>query len=97
MHVTIVHVRVKPDHINDFIDATRANHEASIQEAANRRFDLLQSPDDPCAFVLYEAYRNAEGAAGHKQTAHYMEWRDTVAEWMTEPRKGINYNGLLPA
>jgi len=26
MHVTIVHVHVKPEHIEDFIAATRENH-----------------------------------------------------------------------
>ena len=44
MHVTLVHVHVKPDHINDFIAATQLNHEASIQESGNRRFDVFQSP-----------------------------------------------------
>ena len=50
MHVTLVHVTVKPDHINDFIEATRRNHEASVQEPGNRRFDVLQSPDAPEQF-----------------------------------------------
>lgn len=96
MHVTLVHVQVKPDHVDDFIAATRANHLASVQEPGNRRFDVLQSPDNPCQFVLYEAYASAEDAAAHKQTAHYLSWRDTVADWMAEPRQGIRYDGLLP-
>jgi hypothetical protein len=36
MHVTLVHVSVKPVHITDFIEATRRNHEASVQELGNR-------------------------------------------------------------
>lgn len=97
MHVTLVHVTVKPGHIDDFIVATRRNHEASIQESGNRRFDVLQSTSDPAHFVLYEAYVSATDAAAHKETAHYMSWRDQVADWMMEPRKGISYTGLLPA
>lgn len=96
MHVTLVHVHVKPDHIDDFITATRHNHEASIREVGNRRFDVLQSPENPRQFVLYEAYVSAEDAAAHKQTAHYLAWRDTVADWMAEPRQGIRYEGLFP-
>jgi autoinducer 2-degrading protein len=96
MQVTMVHVHVKPDCVADFIEATRKNHEASIQETGNRRFDVLQSPDDPTRFILYEAYANAEEAAAHKHTAHYRQWRDTVAEWMAEPRQGIAYAGLFP-
>jgi autoinducer 2-degrading protein len=68
MLVTCVHVVVKPEHIDAFIAATTRNHEASVQEAGNRRFDVLQSVDDPCRFVLYEAYDTAEAAASHKQT-----------------------------
>jgi (4S)-4-hydroxy-5-phosphonooxypentane-2,3-dione isomerase len=96
MHVTLVHVQVKPDHIDEFIVATRLNHEASILEVGNRRFDVLQSPENPAQFILYEAYASAEDAAAHKQTAHYLNWRDTVAEWMAEPRQGVRYVGLFP-
>ena len=96
MQVTIVHVHVKQDHIDDFIEASRLNHEASVIEPGNLRFDVLQSSDDPSRFVLYEAYRDDEEAAKHKQTEHYLTWRNTVADWMQKPRKGISYIGLFP-
>ncbi len=96
MHVTLVHIQVKPEYIDNFIVATRLNHEASILEPGNRRFDVLQSPDNPGLFILYEAYVNAEAAAAHKETAHYLAWRDSVADWMAQPRQGIRYNGLFP-
>jgi len=96
MHVTLVHVQVKSEHIDDFISATRLNHQASIQEAGNRRFDVLQSPENPSQFILYEAYVSAEDAALHKATAHYLAWRDTVADWMAVPRQGVRYEGLFP-
>ena len=97
MHVTLVHIHVVPEHIDAFIAATQANHAASVQEPGNLRFDVLQSPEDPGYFVLYEAYRDAQDAAAHKQTRHYASWRDTVVDWMAEPRKGIPYTGLYPA
>ncbi|MCC6302354.1 MAG: antibiotic biosynthesis monooxygenase [Gammaproteobacteria bacterium] len=97
MHVTLVQVRVKPGHVADFIEATRRNHAASVRETGNRRFDVLQSPEDPTCFVLYEAYASTEDAAAHKRTAHYLEWREAVADWMAEPRQGLPYRGLFPA
>jgi autoinducer 2-degrading protein len=96
MHVTLVHVHVKPEHIPEFIAATQANHAASVQEPGNRRFDVLQDPQDAGRFVLYEAYATAEDAAAHKQTAHYARWRDQVAEMMAEPRQGVPMIGLYP-
>lgn len=97
MHVTLVHVRVKPEHITAFIAATHANHSASILEPGNRRFDILQAPDDATRFVLYEAYATAADAAAHKETAHYLAWRTTVADMMAEPRRAEPMNGLFPA
>ena len=97
MHVTLVHVHVNPEHIQDFIAATRANHQASVQEPGNLRFDVLQSPEDPGYFLLYEAYRSPRDAAAHKETEHYQRWRETVADWMAEPRQGIPFTGLYPA
>jgi len=96
MHVTLVKVSVKPDRVNEFIEASRANHEGSVREPGNRRFDILQDPGDPTRFILYEAYVSADDAAAHKQTPHYLAWRDAVAEMMAEPRQGIPYNGLFP-
>ncbi|HEY9623154.1 MAG TPA: antibiotic biosynthesis monooxygenase [Crinalium sp.] len=96
MIVTCVHVLVTPEHVEDFIQATKLNHEHSIQEPENCRFDVLQDPTNPTQFILYEAYQTDAGAAAHKQTEHYLTWRDTVAPWMAEPRKGVPYTVIAP-
>jgi autoinducer 2-degrading protein len=96
MHVTLVHVQVKAEFVGVFLEATRVNHEASILEPGNCRFDVLRDPEDPACFILYEAYVSAEDAAAHKQTAHYAVWRDTVADMMAAPRKGVPMIGLYP-
>ena len=96
MHVTLVHVHVKSAHVDDFIEATRRNHEASVREPGNRRFDVLQSADDRTRFILYEAYSSAADSVAHKETGHYQEWREAVADHMLEPRHGVSYEGPLP-
>lgn len=94
MVVTIVHVYVKPENIDAFIEASTINHNNSVKEQGNLRFDLLQDTNNPAKFVLYEAYENDETAAAHKQTSHYLEWRETVAPWMEQPREGIKHIGI---
>jgi autoinducer 2-degrading protein len=96
MVVRLVHVVVASEHVDDFIRATRINHEASIREPENLRFDVLQDPDDPTRFVLYEAYESEAGAAAHRETPHYAVWRDAVEPWMAEPRRGIAYAVIAP-
>nr|VFK18140.1 MAG: autoinducer 2-degrading protein [Candidatus Kentron sp. LPFa]VFK32971.1 MAG: autoinducer 2-degrading protein [Candidatus Kentron sp. LPFa] len=96
MIVTCVSVYVKPENIDDFIAASRKNHRGSIEEPSNLRFDVLQSKDDPGRFLLYEAYENEEGAQAHKNTAHYLAWREAVAPWMEKPREGMPYVAITP-
>jgi len=97
MTATLVHVYVKPEFVRAFIDATRENHENSIKEAGNLRFDILQDARNPNKFVLYEAYQSEQAVAAHKETAHYLKWRDTVAPWMDKPREGVKHIMLFPA
>jgi autoinducer 2-degrading protein len=96
MFITIVHLKVLPDYIDLVIQASTENHLESVKEPGNLRFDLLRSDDNPASFVLYEAYENENAAAAHKETAHYLKWRETVAPWMAIPREGIRYTGLQP-
>jgi autoinducer 2-degrading protein len=96
MHVTLVQIRVSPEHVAAFIDATRANHEASIREAGNLRFDVLRVSGDPTRFALYEAYVDEAAARAHKETAHYEEWRSLAEPMMAEPRTRVSYDGLYP-
>ena len=95
MHVTLVHVRVLPDVLDEFLDASRANHEGSVREPGNLRFDVLRHPDDPTRFLIYEVFADAEAAAAHKSTAHYLAWRDRVAPMMAEPRRGEPWDALM--
>jgi len=96
MTVTIVHVEVKPEYLEDFIRVTTENHHQSVKESGNLRFDVLQLAENPAQFALYEAYENDAAAAAHKETPHYLKWRVTVADWMAKPRTGIKYKGLVP-
>ncbi|MCR4439090.1 MAG: antibiotic biosynthesis monooxygenase [bacterium] len=97
MVVNTVSVFVKPEHIQDFIQATAENHKGSVKEPGNLRFDVLQCANDPTRFLLYEAYESEEAAAAHKQTPHYLKWRATVEPWMAKPREGVAHRVLFPA
>lgn len=96
MIVTIVHVEVRPEHLDAFIQATTENHLESVREPGNLRFDVLRNEAEPFRFVLYEAYTDEASAAAHKSTPHYLKWRETVAPWMASPREGIRYKAIVP-
>ncbi len=96
MIVTTVTVYVKPEHVQDFLKASIKNHEGSVKEQGNMRFDVLQCVSDPTRFLLYEAYESEEAAADHKSTGHYQTWRDTVADSMAKPREGVPHRVICP-
>jgi quinol monooxygenase YgiN len=96
MLIVHVHVHVKPEQVEAFKAASAENARNSVQEPGIARFDVIQQEDDPARFILVEMYRSQEATAAHKETSHYMIWRDTVAEMMAEPRKAVRYGNVWP-
>ncbi len=96
MLIVHVHVRVKPESIADFRQATIQNARSSVQEPGIARFDVVEQQDDATRFVLIEVYRTPEAPAAHRETAHYAKWRDAVAPMMAEPRQRMQYDAVFP-
>jgi len=96
MFIALVHVHVKWDKVDDFIEMIRANHEGSIAEPGCLRFDVAQSKDDPTRFVLWETYVDEEANAFHKTTPHYLAFRAAMPELMAEDRVSVLYRGIYP-
>lgn len=95
MFIVHVDITVKPEHTDEFIEATLANVQNSIQEPGIARFDFLQG-EDVNRFMLVEVYRTPEDAAKHKDTPHYMVWRDAVAHMMEVPRTSRKFTNIAP-
>src|ERR1043166_7538137 len=96
MLIVHVHVRVKPECVEVFREATLQNARQSVEEPGISRFDVVQQSDDPTRFVLVEAYRSDEAPAKHKETVHYQRWRDAVAPMMAEPRASVKFRNVYP-
>lgn len=86
MIATLVYVNVKPECVEAFKEITCYNHDNTRKEPGNVRFDVLQANGDVTKFVLYEVFVDEEAAAAHKNTEHYLKWREIVADYMATPR-----------
>ncbi|VGO17295.1 (4S)-4-hydroxy-5-phosphonooxypentane-2,3-dione isomerase [Pontiella desulfatans] len=95
MFIVHVFIHVKPENTEEFKAATLENVKNSMLEPGIARFDFLQDAD-PNRFVLVEVYRTPADAAAHKETPHYLVWRDTVAPMMAEPRSSTKYTNIAP-
>jgi autoinducer 2-degrading protein len=96
MYVVAVTIKVEPENAEAFIAATLANARGTRGEPGNARFDVLRAEEDPNRFLLYEAYRTKDDFVAHQRTAHYLAWRDTVKDWMAEPRVGVRHVNIFP-
>jgi (4S)-4-hydroxy-5-phosphonooxypentane-2,3-dione isomerase len=96
MHILHVHLKVKPERIDDFIAATIENAKASLQEPGCVRFDVIQEAEDPARFALVEIYRDQAGHAAHRASPHYNAWAERALDMLAEPRTRIIYRNLYP-
>ena len=95
-----VHVSclTKPGTAESFKIASLMNARSSSLEPGVLRFDVLQSTSDENRFTLVEVYKDSEASpAAHKETAHYLAWREAVAEMMERPREAEKFETLFPA
>ena len=95
MYVVSVTVSVKPESVEQFVEATLDNARNTRREPGNVRFDVLQAEEEPTRFLLYEAYRGKDDFTAHQQTEHYLRWKQTVADWMAQPRQGVKHSSIF--
>ncbi|MDP7163345.1 MAG: antibiotic biosynthesis monooxygenase [Phycisphaerae bacterium] len=95
MYVVGVTVYVKTPFVQQFIEATFDNARNTRREQGNIRFDVLRSEQDPSRFLLYEAYRRRNDFTRHQETRHYLRWKQTVADWMAQPREGVKHTSIF--
>lgn len=96
MHIVLVQIQVKPESIAAFLELTLDNARNSRLEPGVARFDVLQQQDDPGRFVLVEVYHQPQDQEKHRQTDHYLRWRDGVKDMMAADRVGVRYTNIDP-
>ena len=96
MVIMIVDIHIKPECVEAFIEATKANARGSVQEPGVARFDVVQDTADPAHFQLIEVYRSEDALPAHKQTAHFSTWAETTKDMFAEPRTRVFFRNCFP-
>jgi len=86
MFTVLVHLTIRPDHIEEFLDGIRTNARASLREEPGcLRFDVHRLADDPHRFVLHEVYADEDAfRTTHREAPHYAAWRDVAARCVVD-------------
>lgn len=96
MFVQLVHIRIKPDCIDDFLEVFRLNYDGTRQEPGNIRFDVLQDPEEPTHFAIYEVFEDAAAVEAHRATAHYKQVAARLEALMEGPRSKEYFTLVMP-
>jgi autoinducer 2-degrading protein len=84
MFVVIVDIMVKREFRENFREAIlRQGKNSRSLEKGCLGFDILQDPEDPARFTLYEVYTDAAAFHDiHRTTAHFQDYARTTAPWV---------------
>ena len=94
MFVAAVHIFVKPEAVDDFMELIKLDQEGTLAEPGCVRFDVVRSVDDPNEFLIWEVYLDEEAAAFHKTTPHYAEFKERMPALASKDRYADRYEGV---
>jgi (4S)-4-hydroxy-5-phosphonooxypentane-2,3-dione isomerase len=94
--VLVVHVKIKPEAVDEFMPMALANAAASRStEPGCRQFDVIVDPEDRTKIVYYEVYDDADAFDAHQQTAHFKKYLETAVP-LLESRARTIYARIAP-
>lgn len=87
MHVNIVEIKVKPEHLDDFRKEMK-RHLGVIRatEPGCLRFDVSVNKEDPHRFHLYEVYADDAAFKQHMESASLKQYLATTKDWADDRR-----------
>ena len=86
MYVILGTIKVRPEHLDEFVEHVRRHAAASAQEPGCVRFDVLQDASDPTIVCLFEVFRSEADLQAHRQQEYYQRWMSLSRDWRDHER-----------
>ena len=84
MYVITVLFSIRSEHTSAFFQAIVANARTSVaEESGCRQFDVCLSDRDRSDVFLYEVYDSKAAFDAHLASAHYRQFTETTAAWVS--------------
>ncbi|MFV3384892.1 putative quinol monooxygenase [Pseudomonas sp. NY15364] len=78
-------IQARPEHRDEVLQALQQMVSATRAEPGNLRYDLFERDGTPGTFDLYELYVDRAAVEAHRQSAHYLDYRQRTAAWLATP------------
>ena len=69
-----VKIRIKPDHVDNFMAKLAENAKGARSEPGCKTFDVSVDPTDKTSVMLYEVYADEKAFAVHQETPHFKKY-----------------------
>ncbi len=93
-----VTIRIKPGHMDEFVEASFGDARGSVgDEPGCYRFDILKNDSDPNLAHLYEVYEDQAAIDAHREMPHYKKWRATVEDWFDGDTERVDMTTIFPS
>lgn len=96
MLTVLVSIKVKPDQLKAFTDATISEVQASSQDQGVVGIDILQESDDHAHFTLHEVFQSRQVGMQHLEMAHFKQWQSIVKPMLIEPPHAAAFEHVFP-
>jgi quinol monooxygenase YgiN len=78
------HLQVRKGVVGQFRERLLRHARISRTEPGCHRFDVHQETSSPTLFLLIEIYADRSAFEAHRNSAHYLQFRDDVKDWVVE-------------
>lgn len=69
-----VKLRIKPEHVGNFMAKLLDNAKGARAEPGCKTFDVCVDPDDRASVLLYEVYADEKAFQTHQETPHFKKY-----------------------
>ena len=69
-----VKIRIKPEHVEDFMAKLLVNAKGARTEPGCRTFDVSVDPNDRTSVLLYEVYADEKAFQAHQETPPFQKY-----------------------
>jgi autoinducer 2-degrading protein len=84
MYTVLGIIKVKPEHLNSFVENVEKHARDSAQEPGCLRYDVMQDRNDRQTICLYEVFRSEADFKAHLQQDYYKRWMEMSRDWRDE-------------
>ena len=69
-----VKIRIKSEHVENFMAKLAENAKAARDEPGCKTFDVSVDPNDKTSVMLYEVYADEKAFQTHQETPHFKKY-----------------------